>query len=160
MATRSKNLLQCLASVVSFPALLLNAMKSILILFLLCAFSSIDLFGFEHGGFSLDETILKSKTDRETVEEIFKEQVDVVNTVSLPADMLAIIHSLPINVVEGIGLETYEEAYAHQPFIFFSNSYINFNADIPLSQKHPMYKTSLLHECMHAIHDLYPPGFF
>ena len=40
-------------------------MKPIFILFLVCAFHSINIFGFDYGGFSLDDTILQNKVDRE-----------------------------------------------------------------------------------------------
>lgn len=142
-------------------------MKSIFILFLVCAFPSINLFGFDYGGFSLDETSLKNKFnkfDQKIVEEVFVQQVDVVNSVTLPADMLTIIHPVPIKVVAGLGVnDSYAGEYfpkEYQPPFHFTGSYIELNADTCLSLIEPMTSTTLLHEFMHAIHDLYPPRNF
>ena len=138
-------------------------MKPIFILFLVCAFHSINLFGFDYGGFSLDDTILQNKVDREIVETTFKKQIDVVNAVSLPPEMLSIIHSVPIKATLD---ETHRYAgeyvpEKYQPLFHFTGSEIFFNVDVCLPNKFgSMSETTLLHEFMQAIHDLYPPGNF
>ncbi|MBX9578257.1 MAG: hypothetical protein K2W97_07260 [Chthoniobacterales bacterium] len=136
-------------------------MKPIFILFLVCAFSSIDLFGFEYGGFSLDDTILQNEADRVIVETTFKKQVDVVNAVTLPADMLAILHAVRIRATRD-ETDHYAGLYirgGYQSLFHFNGSEIFFNATFCLPNKlGSMGGTTLLHEFMHAIHDLYPPG--
>lgn len=137
-------------------------MKSVFTLLLIYALSSINLFGFDYGGFSLDETLLQNQADREIVETAFKQQVDVVNAVDLPPEMLSIIHSLPIKATLD---ETYSYAGEYfseefKPPIQFTGSYIYLNADTCFSLISYMPRTTLLHEFMHAIHDLYPPRNF
>ncbi len=150
-----------------FSNSLFNAMKPIFILFLVCVFHSINLFGFDYGGFSLDETSLGNKFDRfdrEIVEEVFKKQVNVVNAVILPAEMLAIIHAVPIKVTADLGVnDSYAGEYfpeGYQAPFHFTGSYICLNADLCFSSTACMPKLTLLHEFMHAIHDAYPPGNF
>ena len=138
-------------------------MKLAFTLLLIFTFSSIDLLGFDYDGFSIDETILKDRPGaRSILEDAFKRQVDIVNAADLPPAMLAIIHSIPITATIDTSFsyagEYIQKEYA--PPISFTGAYIYLNASTVFSFRYYMPEATLLHEFIHVIHDLYPPGSF
>ncbi|MBM3857496.1 MAG: hypothetical protein FJ390_05985 [Verrucomicrobia bacterium] len=125
-----------------------------------------NLFGFEYGGFYLDDTIFQNDSvHQKTLRATFQKQVEVVNSIEFSPTLSNFLHQLFITAViaynpASSGKKDYAFIGRYIPrTTIFGGAYITLNAAICGDPAHNFanYDT-LLHECMHAIHDIYVPG--
>ncbi len=142
-------------------------MKSLLLFFFIVIFHTVTLLGFDYAGFNLDDTLLQNNpTAREILRQHFRKQVDVVNSIPFPSYLCNLLHQISITGVitylntdssTGTKIDSHFTARYYPLVIFFKGSYIELNASL-CSNPSPMADTTLLHEFMHGIHDIYISG--
>lgn len=140
-------------------------MKLIFLPFFSLTFHAISLFGFNYDGFYLNDTIfLNDPNHQKILRTNFQKQVDQINSIEFSPSLSALLHHIPITAVRimsPMGKTVTDWRARYHPLktplpisgsielntVYYSNS--NYN---------PTYSNSLLHEFMHAIHDIYIPA--
>jgi len=143
-------------------------MKSLFLLFFIIVCNTINLFGFDYGGFHLDDTIFQKDSEhQEFLRKVFIRQIDEINSVQLPSCLLDFFHRFSITgVIDytdsfSFMVTDYTFAGRYTPSTFLMGPNIDLNAALCLNpSKGFIPGDTLLHEFMHLVHDTYAPSGF